>query len=179
MARRWVHLFVPVATWACTQPNGGFELGERADSGAEQGTSASMDTEAEGGERGDDATDGRATEGRDTEANDTEARDTGASDTTGGAETWGETEDPVGMACNALDGCGPNHYCSFPTDTPCGFDRVGVGVCKPRPEDCTEESDPVIACDCGPEYENACLARMEGYDVLCRVADAELGDCLC
>lgn len=58
--------------------------------------------------------------------------------------------------------CDDSEYCDY--DDGCGFDDGG-GVCKPRPEGCTEDCPGVCGCD-GHTYCNACIAASAGVDVL-------------
>ncbi len=69
--------------------------------------------------------------------------------------------------------CAATEYCDF-TDG-CGFDD-GPGVCKPRPEGCTEDCPGVCGCD-GMTYCNACTAAAAGVDVLSDGACSSGGPC--
>jgi hypothetical protein len=42
-------------------------------------------------------------------------------------------------------------------------------VCKPRPQVCTDNSDPVCGCD-GNTYSNACYAARKGTGVMSKGA---------
>lgn len=62
--------------------------------------------------------------------------------------------------------CSRSEYCDFPEGERCGF-ADGGGVCRPRPEVCTDEFDPVCGCD-GEAYGNECEAHAAGTDVATR-----------
>jgi hypothetical protein len=67
-----------------------------------------------------------------------------------------------------VNGCGPDEFCDFPEETPCGWDAQRPGICAPRPENCLDPGPgPVTGCDCGPLYASACLAQQAGFDVAC------------
>jgi hypothetical protein len=76
-----------------------------------------------------------------------------------------------GTFCGGIAGiqCGMNEYCDFSADDQCGF-ADGGGVCRPRPESCTEQYAPVCGCD-GQTYGNACAAASAGASV------AKIGEC--
>ena len=65
--------------------------------------------------------------------------------------------------CGGLQGlsCAEGQYCDYGTGQ-CGI-ADGAGVCKPRPEVCTEQFDPV--CGDGHTYANACHAAMAGVTI--------------
>lgn len=60
--------------------------------------------------------------------------------------------------------CDAGQYCDYPPDMACGYSD-GSGTCKPIPEVCTDDVDPVCGCDGNP-YSNACQAAAKGTGVL-------------
>lgn len=80
-------------------------------------------------------------------------------------------EGPAGAMCGGLAGfgCAAGLYCDFAIDAHCGA-ADQTGVCKPKPEMCTEQYDPVCGCN-DKTYPNACFAAREG------IAVAAKGEC--
>jgi len=73
--------------------------------------------------------------------------------------------------CGGLLGaqCDAGEFCDFPIDAFCGA-ADQTGVCRPVPEACTFELNPVCGCD-DQNYSNACLANAAGVSV------ASAGEC--
>ena len=70
-----------------------------------------------------------------------------------------------GEICGGLQGlsCGEGSYCAYAPEALCGAaDRTGM--CRPMPEACTMQFDPVCGCD-GETYGNACSAAAAGVSV--------------
>ena len=61
-------------------------------------------------------------------------------------------------ACTKNAECAAKEYCRM--DHACG----GQGSCETMPEICTEQYDPVVACN-GKTYGNACRAHASGASV--------------
>jgi hypothetical protein len=76
------------------------------------------------------------------------------------------TQEPTGEVCGGLLGleCGSNEYCDYPIETMCGSGDQ-QGTCKPIPNACTDDVNPVCGCD-GKTHFNACQAAAEGVSVM-------------
>lgn len=75
-------------------------------------------------------------------------------------------------ACGGFAGftCDATQWCDYPDGSICGA-ADQLGICRPRPDACTDEFDPVCGCD-GAEHSNACEATAAGSDV------ASAGSCM-
>jgi hypothetical protein len=69
-----------------------------------------------------------------------------------------------GTACGGRAGntCAPTFFCDFEPNAVCGA-ADGQGVCRPRPQGCTQDCPGVCGCD-GKFYCNACVAQSMGTD---------------
>ena len=67
--------------------------------------------------------------------------------------------------CGGFPGfvCGDTEWCDYPSEAICGAGDF-FGMCRPRPQICTEEFLPVCGCN-AETYSNACQAAAAGTDV--------------
>jgi hypothetical protein len=65
-----------------------------------------------------------------------------------------------GLLCASNIECGARDFCAKGAG-----ECAGAGVCRARPQACTQEFNPVVGCD-GRCYNNACHAAMNGVSVL-------------
>ena len=88
-----------------------------------------------------------------------------------GGDDGGDQDGGPARVCGGFAGirCDEGDYCDFEDDL-CGA-ADGLGICRPRPDSCAPDDEPVCACDT-MTYDNACEAAMAGRDVS---ADFECG----
>jgi len=70
-----------------------------------------------------------------------------------------------GAMCGGFAGiaCAANNYCAMETGQ-CVTVADGAGVCRKKPDVCTEQEDPVCGCD-GVTYGNSCMAQVAGTSI--------------
>src|SRR5688572_11515223 len=73
--------------------------------------------------------------------------------------------DPVPKVCGGLTGaaCARGQFCEFAPEAQCGA-ADATGLCRPIPEVCTTQDEPVCGCD-DTTYSNPCNANMAGVSV--------------
>jgi hypothetical protein len=77
--------------------------------------------------------------------------------------TAGGNDKDVACGSRGLPECDEDEFCSFPTKASCG-ETDKPGVCKPKPEVCTQQYAPVCGCD-GQTHGNACTAASLGVSI--------------
>ncbi|MET0594702.1 MAG: Kazal domain-containing protein [Polyangiaceae bacterium] len=73
-------------------------------------------------------------------------------------------------SCGGIAGfqCAAGTYCAFTVEQKCGAGDA-MGTCKPRPEVCTEQYQPVCGCD-GKTSGNDCAAARSGAAIQAKAA---------
>ena len=81
-------------------------------------------------------------------------------------ELGGPRKPENGVACGGIAGlsCSDGSYCEYPVEARCGA-ADQQGVCRPRPQMCTQQYQPVCGCD-DRTYGNACEAAAAGVSVV-------------
>jgi len=80
------------------------------------------------------------------------------------ATSWIYADEIGGATCGGIAGkqCGAGEYCDIGMGN-CGTADAS-GVCKKKPEVCTEDFKPVCGCD-GKTYSNLCHAAAKGASI--------------
>jgi len=82
------------------------------------------------------------------------------------------SDERSGATCGGFTGtqCPASQFCDFTLDRQCGI-ADGTGTCRPRPDACSAQNEPVCGCD-GKRYGNSCEAHAAG------VGTSPATDCL-